>query len=63
MRHAPIAPALFTENRARLKARLPADALAVVQANDILPTNADGSLPLVPNSDLFYLTGARRAGG
>jgi Xaa-Pro aminopeptidase len=31
--------------------------LAVVNANDVLPTNADGSLPLVPNTDLFYLTG------
>jgi Xaa-Pro aminopeptidase len=28
-----------------------------VNANDVLPTNADGSLPLVQNSDLFYLTG------
>ena len=29
----------------------------MVNANDILPTNADGSLPLFPNTDLFYLTG------
>jgi Xaa-Pro aminopeptidase len=31
--------------------------LAVVNANDVLPTNADGSLLIQPNSDLFYLTG------
>lgn len=57
MRHDSIDPKLFAENRARLAARLPADALALVVANEVLPTNADGSLPLVANSDLFYLTG------
>jgi Xaa-Pro aminopeptidase len=57
MRHAPISPKLFVENRKRLAARLAPNSLAVVHANDIPPTNADGSLPLVANSDLFYLTG------
>ncbi len=57
MRHEPIDAALFIENRSRLKQLLPANSLAVVNANDILPTNADGSLILVPNTDLFYLTG------
>lgn len=57
MRHDPIDPALFTENRRRLAAKLGPSALAVVNANDILPTNADGSLTIVPSSDLFYLSG------
>ncbi|MBI3880843.1 MAG: aminopeptidase P family protein [Verrucomicrobia bacterium] len=57
MRHAPIDPQLFVENRERLARRLPTNALAVVNANDVLPTNADGSLVMVPNSDLFYLAG------
>ncbi len=57
MRHAPINPNLFTKNRARLKALLPQKSLAVVNANDVMPTNADGSLPIHPNSDLFYLSG------
>jgi Xaa-Pro aminopeptidase len=57
MRYAPIDPELFVENRARLKQLLPPRALAVVNANDILPTNADGTLGFVQNSDLFYLTG------
>jgi Xaa-Pro aminopeptidase len=48
---------LFVENRRRLAALLPGDALAVVNANDIPPTNADGSTLPVPNSDLFYLSG------
>ncbi len=57
MRHDPIDPALFVDNRRRLAERLVPDALAVVNANDVLPTNADGSLPIVPGSDLFYLAG------
>ena len=36
---------------------LVAKSLAVVNANDVLPTNADGSLVIHPNSDLFYLSG------
>jgi Xaa-Pro aminopeptidase len=32
----------------------------VVNANDVLPTNADGTLALSPNSDLFYLTGVEQ---
>jgi len=57
MRHAPIDSKLFVENRERLKKLLPPRSLAIVNANDVLPTNADGSLALHPNSDLFYLTG------
>ncbi len=60
MRHAPIDPALFVENRRRLAALLPPGSLAVVNANDVLPTNADGTLPLAPNADLFYLTGVEQ---
>jgi len=31
--------------------------LAISNANDVLPSNADGTLPFHPNSDLFYLSG------
>lgn len=57
MRHAPIDPQLFITNRANLASQLLPNSLAVVNANDILPTNADGSLRLRQSSDLFYLTG------
>jgi Xaa-Pro aminopeptidase len=57
MRHAPIDPQLFTTNRENLKRLLPPNSVAVANSNDILPTNADGTLLLRPNSDLFYLTG------
>ena len=29
----------------------------MVNANDVLPTNADGTLPMQPNADLFFLSG------
>lgn len=48
---------LFVENRKRLAGMLLRNSLAVVNANDVLPTNADGTLRLVPNSDLYYLSG------
>jgi Xaa-Pro aminopeptidase len=60
MRYEPLDPKLFIENRARLAALLPPKSLAVLNANDILPTNADGSLGLRANSDLFYLTGVEQ---
>ena len=57
MRYAPIDPQLFVENRARLRQLLPPGSLAALNANDILPTNADGTMGFVQNADLFYLTG------
>jgi Xaa-Pro aminopeptidase len=57
MRHASIDPALFSSNRDRLRQLLPSNALAIVNANDVLPTNGDGTLLMQPNSDLFYLSG------
>jgi len=57
MRHTTIPARLFEHNRQRLRALLPDNALAVLNANDVPPTNADGTLVAVPNSDLFHLTG------
>jgi Xaa-Pro aminopeptidase len=57
MKYRPIDPQLFATNRGNLKRLLPPNALAVVNSNDIPPTNADGALPLRVNSDLFHLTG------
>lgn len=56
MRYNPIATQLFVDNRSRLAGLLPPNALAVINANDICPTNADGSQNTIVNSDLFYLT-------
>lgn len=60
MRHAPIDPQFFAGNRRRLIRLLPPGSLVVVNANDIPPTNSDGTLRAVPNSDLFHLTGVEQ---
>jgi len=56
----PLPPALFTLNRERLVQRLRPRSLAVFNANDIMPTNADGAMGHLQNADLFYLTGVHQ---
>ena len=57
MKYQPIDPQLFIENRNKLYAKLKPNSVVIVHANDILPTNADGTLPFKQNSNLFYLSG------
>lgn len=57
MRYSPLPPELYVRNRDHLAAQLPAGSLVVIHANDIYPTNADGTLAHHQNADLFYLTG------
>ncbi len=57
MKYSSIDSALFIENRQKFKNNLKPNALAVFVSNDIMPTNADGSMGFRQNSDLFYLTG------
>ena len=44
MKYHPIDQRLFVENRQRLRARLKPHSLAVFHSNDIMPTNADGTM-------------------
>ncbi len=57
MRYAPINKQLFIDNRKRFAASLKPNSLAVFNANDVLPTNADGHTKFLQNTDLFYLSG------
>ncbi|MCF7732961.1 MAG: aminopeptidase P N-terminal domain-containing protein [Akkermansiaceae bacterium] len=57
MRYEPIDPQLFSGNRDRLRGLLQPNSIVIVKANDIYPTNADGTMAFKQNSDLFYLTG------
>lgn len=57
MKYSPIPSKLFADNRANLATLLEPESLAVVNANDVLPVNADALFQLKQNSDLFYLTG------
>jgi Xaa-Pro aminopeptidase len=60
MRYEPIPPQVFAANRARLSALLQPNSLAVLNANDVTPTNGDGTATTIVNSDLFYLTGVEQ---
>jgi len=57
MKAVPLPAALFTLNRERLVKKLLPRSLAVLNANDVMPTNADGTMGHLQNADLFYLTG------
>ena len=60
MKAMPLPAALFTRNRAKLVQRLLPRSVAVLNANDIMPTNADGVMGHLQNADLFYLTGVHQ---
>ena len=57
MRYEPLSAGLFTRNRQNLRGLLKPSSIVIIHANDIYPTNADGSMAFKQNSDLFYLTG------
>ena len=57
MKYLPINKELFVLNRKNFVAQLPSKAIAVFNSNDIMPTNADGSMGFRQNNDLFYLCG------
>jgi Xaa-Pro aminopeptidase len=57
MRYEPIDQGLFVQNRQNFIGRLKPSSLAIFHSSDIMPTNADGTMPFRQNNDLFYLSG------
>jgi Xaa-Pro aminopeptidase len=57
MRYQRIDPQLFVENRKRLAGQMAPNSLAVVNANDLMPKNSDALSLMVPQTDLFWLSG------
>jgi Xaa-Pro aminopeptidase len=57
MRSSPLPPTLFIKNRSKLKGWVQKGGLVIVTSNDEMPTNGDGVMGFVQQSDLFYLTG------
>ncbi|MGB0991766.1 MAG: aminopeptidase P family protein [Akkermansiaceae bacterium] len=57
MRYTPADSQLFVQNRARLDALLKENSIVVLHSNDVMPTNADGTMKFVQNTDLYHLTG------
>ena len=57
MRYQSLPSDLFTTNRERLAALLAPKGAAILHGHDQILTNGDGTLPYVPHSDIYYLTG------
>ena len=55
MKYDKIKSELFTLNRRNFTKKLKKNSIAVFHSNDIMPTNADGSMKFKQNSNLFYL--------
>jgi|SRR6478735_4364177 len=57
MKYTPINSALFIRNREKFSKSLKPRSIAIFHSNDIMPTNADGTMPFRQNNDLYYLSG------
>ncbi len=57
MKYLPLPTNMFVQNRKRFAKELKSNSVAIFNSNDILPTNADGHMAFIQNSDLFYLCG------
>src|SRR5688572_33376393 len=57
MRYQSIDKQLFIKNRSNLVDQLKDNSVVVLNANDVMPTNADGTMRFRQNSDLVYRTG------
>ena len=57
MKYLPIDSELFIRNRKKLTKKMAPNSRAIFNSNDIMPTNADGTMPFRQNNDLLYLSG------
>tara|TARA_B110000977_G_C11082498_1_gene493378 strand:+ start:1715 stop:3004 length:1290 start_codon:yes stop_codon:yes gene_type:complete len=57
MKYEQIDRQLFIRNRERFCKELKENSLAIFNSNDLMPTNADGTMEFRQNNDLFHLSG------
>tara|TARA_B100001057_G_scaffold108243_1_gene105977 strand:+ start:1508 stop:2794 length:1287 start_codon:yes stop_codon:yes gene_type:complete len=57
MKYKNINSKLFIHNRKLFSERVDKKSLSIFCSNDVMPTNADGTMPFVQNSDIFWLSG------
>lgn len=57
MRYTAIDQSLYINNRKNFVKYLKPNSVVVFNSNDIMPTNADGTMPFRQNNDLLYLSG------
>lgn len=60
MRHLPLDPAIFVNNRKRFVERMQPGAIAIFNSNDEMPSNGDAIYTFKQNSDLYWLTGIQQ---
>jgi Xaa-Pro aminopeptidase len=57
MKYQSLSSSLYIKNREKFCYKLAESSVAIFNSNDIMPTNADGTMRFRQNNDLFYLTG------
>ncbi|WP_162054495.1 aminopeptidase P N-terminal domain-containing protein [Pontibacter pamirensis] len=57
MKYHPIGQELFVQNRRHVIKQLKSSSVAIFHSNDLMPANADATMPFRQSSDLFYLSG------
>ncbi len=57
MKYTPLPKELYQRNRKKLIEKLKPGSVAILNSNDVMPTNADGTMRFRQNNDLLYLSG------
>ncbi|GGF41439.1 aminopeptidase P N-terminal domain-containing protein [Echinicola rosea] len=57
MRYQPLSNTFYIATRFKLAGKMKPNSVAILNANDLMPTNADGTMKFRQNNDLFYLSG------
>lgn len=57
MKHLPLNPNIFIQNRQRFVAQMQPGSIAIFNSNDEVPSNGDAIYRFKQNSDLYWLTG------
>ena len=57
MKYKKIDQNLFIKNRKKITSNIEKDSIVILNSNDIMPTNSDGTMPFIQNSDFFWLSG------
>ena len=57
MRYKPADKELYIHNRKNFSKRINSSSIAIFNSNDTSPTSADGTMPFIQQTDIFYLSG------
>jgi Xaa-Pro aminopeptidase len=57
VKHKPLNPEIFIQNRRRFTELMKPNSIAIFNSNDEVPTNGDALYPFQQSSDLYWLTG------